>query len=445
MATDKILIVDDEESVLLTMQAILERDGYEVVTASKGGAALDLVERDAFDLVLTDLRLDDLDGLSILAEVRRRSPDTVAIMLTGYASMESAVQALREGAYDYLIKPCDVEDLRATVARGLERRRLGLQLAARVEELEKANRTIRALNEELQRRVDEATGELKRRMDELARANEEIAELYRNSQQHVEQLEELDELKSRFLSMASHELKTPLTAMSGFAQIVLRRLQTRLERGIPSEAEWEREQRTSIEQVDMLKEQTTKLVRLVDELLDVSRIESGKVEFRFAPLDLQQFAADIVAKMQLTTSQHQISLAAEPPEQLTLMADQDHLEQVLNNLLSNAIKYSPEGGQITLRLKPEGDSVIISVRDQGVGIPRSELDAVFGLFYQSPEPSRRKGGGMGLGLYISKEIVTRHGGRIWVESEMGRGSTFYLSLPRVPVPEPAATGQPLVG
>src|SRR5438128_1664214 len=164
MANADILIVDDEEGVLVTMQAILEMEGYRVAIAQKGVTAIELLRRQAFDVVLTDLRLDDVDGLAILAEKSRTSPDTVAIMLTGYASLDSAVQALRQGAYDYLIKPCDVEELKATVARAVERRQLAQQLHARMRELEEANATIRQMNEQLQARVDEATAELRQRV-----------------------------------------------------------------------------------------------------------------------------------------------------------------------------------------------------------------------------------------------------------------------------------------
>src|SRR5438874_2534906 len=190
------------------MGAILEMDGYRVSISTSGTDALRKLREVDFDLVLTDLRLDDVDGLSIVGEVCRVQPDTVSIILTGFASLESAIKALREGAYDYLIKPCDVEELRAVVARGIERRQLGVQLKARLVELEEANGTIHEMNRNLQERIDSATAELQQRMADLARANADIAELFRSSQEHVEQLEQLDRLKSRFLSMASHELKT---------------------------------------------------------------------------------------------------------------------------------------------------------------------------------------------------------------------------------------------
>jgi two-component system, sensor histidine kinase and response regulator len=430
MPTPKLLVVDDEESVAITMGAILEMDGYNVSTETSGQAALQRLNSETYDLVLTDLRLGDADGLMVVGEVCRIAPDTVTIILTGYASLESAIKALREGAYDYLIKPCDVDELRATVARGLERRSLAMQLKARVGDLEQANQTIRLLNNDLQRRVDEATAELQQRMEDLARANEQVASLYHAAQRHVAELEELDRLKSRFLSMASHELKTPLTSVSGLAQVLLRRMSRRLELGRPDPDEWEQEQRSHVERLGLLTTQTGRLGRLIDELLDVSRIESGKLEFRYSPVDLQQLARDVAARMQLTTSSHTIQVAADPGEGAPIAADRDHLEQVLDNLLANAIKYSPDGGTITVQVQEQNDAVLLSVRDEGVGIPAGKIEAVFGLFYQAEDPVSRRTGGMGLGLYISKEIIVRHGGRIWAESPPGGGTTFYVSLPR---------------
>src|ERR1700716_2576828 len=167
MPNGSLLVVDDEESVAVTMGAILEMDGYQVSISTSGADAMKRLHENEFDLVLTDLRLDDTDGLTIITEVCRVQPETVSIVLTGYASLESAIKALREGAYDYLIKPCDVDELRAVVARGIERRQLGMQLKARLAELETANETIRELNRDLQQRIDEATKELQRRMSEL--------------------------------------------------------------------------------------------------------------------------------------------------------------------------------------------------------------------------------------------------------------------------------------
>jgi two-component system sensor histidine kinase/response regulator len=436
ISNGELLVVDDEESVAVTIGAILELDGYSVTISTSGAEARRELRKRVFDLVLTDLRLDDADGVSLIGEIKRIQPETVSIVLTGYASLESAIKALREGAYDYLIKPCDVEELRAVVARGVERRQLGVQLVARRAELETANATIRELNRDLQHRVEEATAQLQLRMTDLARANDEIAELYRGAQAHVEQLQELDRLKSRFLSMASHELKTPLTSVSGLAQVLLRRTRRRMELGRPNDQEWQAEQESHLERLQLLNSQTARLGRLVDELLDVSRIESGKLQFRSEPVDLAALIREVAARLQLTTSLHDIEVEVDRSDDYSVIADRDHLEQVLDNLLSNAIKFSPEGGTICVRLRLDADAALLSVQDHGVGISQHQLESVFGLFYQAEDPVSRRGGGMGLGLYISQEIIARHRGRIWAESAPDQGSTFHVSLPRNGTPEP---------
>jgi len=405
----KVLVVDDEENVVFTIRAILQLDGYNVDTTTSGVQARAMVREVEYDLVLTDLRLEDGDGLDVLKAVREHHPETITIMLTGYASLESAIQALRACAYDYLVKPSEVEELRTTVARGIERRRLGQELRTRVSELERANSEIAELNSSLQQRIDDATAELKER---------------------YEQLKELDRMKSQFLSIASHELKTPITAMSGFLQVALRRIRRLGEGAAPAPVA--EGLRSITEQLEVVYRQTSRLARLVDELLDVSRIQTGRIEFRYGDVDMGELADEVATRMQLTTTTHSISVNRD--SQSVVTADRDHLEQVLNNLLTNAIKYSPSGGAITIDVRPEQDGgVRLSVTDEGIGIPEKELDAIFGLFYRSPDRAARDAAGMGLGLYISKEIVERHGGRIWAESAGAKGRTLNVSIPRVPI------------
>ncbi|MDP9320169.1 MAG: ATP-binding protein [Chloroflexota bacterium] len=419
----RVLVVDDEESVAVTMAAILEMDGYSVATALHGTDALAQIAAEEFDLVLTDLRLDDFDGMDVLAAARRKSAETVGIVITGYASIESAVTALREGAYDYMLKPADVEDLRATVARGIERRKLGEQLRARVADLEAANGRINELNESLHDRVAQATVELQARVRDLDAARTE-------QQSSYEKLQELDKLKSQFLSIASHELKTPITAMSGFVQIAVRRIKRRLGAGLPNEADWKKEEETLLEQLEVVQRQTGKLARLVDELLDVSRIESGRLELRVADVDLPELVAEVMRRHQLMATKHDLRLHYDPDRKLGVRGDRDHLEQVLNNLIGNAMKYSPEGGPIEVTVSRAWEQEIeFSIVDHGIGIRPAELARVFGLFYRSPDRNARDVGGMGLGLYITKEIVDRHSGRIWAESDVGHGTTFHVALP----------------
>src|SRR5205823_6402683 len=173
-----------------------------------------------------------------------------------------------------------------------------------------------------------------------------------------------------FLSMASHELKTPITAMSGFLQVGLRRLRRLLDGGA-SDEQIREGVRSILEQLDVVYRQTGKLARLIDELLDVSRIQTGRIEFRYGDVDLGDLAEEVATRMQMTTTTHEISVTRD--SQSVVTADRDHLEQVLNNLVTNAIKYSPSGGAITIDVRPEDDGgVRLSVTDEGIGIPEKE-------------------------------------------------------------------------
>src|SRR5438309_5952234 len=191
----RILIVDDEETVMLTIQGVLELDGHDVTASTSAETALQLIRTQHFDVMLTDLRMDGMNGIDLLKELHIVAPDSALIVLTGYASLDTAVEAMREGAYDYLVKPCDVLELRTTVTRGLERARLAAQLRQRLEELEYANETIRALNLELEARVERATAELR------------------------------DQITARddFMATVSHDLKSPLTFIKGIAGLRRRR------------------------------------------------------------------------------------------------------------------------------------------------------------------------------------------------------------------------------
>lgn len=367
----RVLVVDDEENVLVTIEAILRMDGYDIDTSLTGEGALELLAKNDYDVVLTDLRLEDMSGQDVLAAIRQRSPATVSVMLTGYASLESAISALREGAYDYLIKPSDPEELRATVRRGIERRQL-----------------------------------LRR----------------------ITRLEELDELKSQFLSIASHELRTPITAVSGFAQLAVRAIEERLRASPPTDPDWQRDLERLVRQLNVIQDQSAKLGRLVRELLDVSRIQSGRLEFRLQPVDLAKLLRELSEQLQLGPAAHRLRVNVNGTSPV-VVGDRDHLEQVFGNLIDNAMKYSPQGGEVTATLATKDDEARIVVEDHGIGIPADQLERVFDLFYRTEEAEARRTPGLGLGLYITRGIVERHGGRIWVESQPGAWTRVYVTLP----------------
>ena len=386
----RLLVVDDEESVALTVGEVLRQEGYEVETAASGDEAVSFLEAAEFDLVLTDLHMEGGDGLSVLTEVRRRAPLTISIVLTGFASVESAIAALRQGAYDYLIKPCIIDDLKMTVRRGIEHRRLILaeqQARAHLEEL----------NRELEQRVEERTAE-------LTSVNQE--------------LEEANRSKDVFLATLSHELRTPLTPILGWINL--------LRTGQLGED-------ALAQALDVIERNARLQSRLIDDLLDISRIATGKLRFEPKPVDLNQVAEAACETVRASAEQQQVtlevSLAAEP---LVVSGEPVRLQQIIWNLLSNAVKFTEAGGRVVLRTEALDGEVHIVVEDTGIGITPDFLPHVFDRFRQADGTRTRRYSGLGLGLAIVDALVRLHKGRVTAESEgEGRGARFTFILPRV--------------
>lgn len=243
------------------------------------------------------------------------------------------------------------------------------------------------------------------------------ARLYAEQVEARRKLEDLSRLKDEFLSIASHELRTPVTSIKGYTQLAKTLIR-------------ENDLRTSEEYLEIALDQIERMSRLILELLDVSRIETGRLEIRREPIDWPAFVRNVVHRHQTAVSDRMFRM--ELPEGTKLVqGDRDRLEQVLTNLLENAVKYSPEGSSITVGVKDDGDGVITWISDQGIGIPNDELTLVFERFHRGRQVSSTNYGGLGLGLYITRQIVERHGGTIWVESREGAGTTFYFTLPAV--------------
>ena len=388
----RVLVVEDDESVLVTTRAVLELDGYHVQSATSLADAMRLVDHGVYDAVLTDLRLDGFDGLEILRRLRRRAPDTAGIVLTGFASLESAVDALRQGAYDYLVKPCDVLELRTTVARAIDRSRLAQQLRERVRELELANETIRSLNLELEQRVEQATAELRQQV----------------------------RLRDDFMAGVSHDLKSPLTFIKGLASLRRRR------------AKATSQTRPLLDALEQIESSAGRIARQLDELVDASRLDAGgSLELRREPIDLVALARQVTAEHQQTSERHDMAVESTQPELVGLW-DAVRLERVLRNLLGNAIKYSPGGGPVSVQLDLEGGasdgSVVVKVQDHGEGIPEQDLPHIFERFRRGENVSGRIPG-TGIGLAGARQIVESHGGTIRAESRMGQGTTVTVRLP----------------
>jgi len=252
-------------------------------------------------------------------------------------------------------------------------------------------------------------------MAERAAIAIENSRLYTEQVEARKKVEDLSRLKDEFLSIASHELRTPVTSIKGYTQLS----KTLIREG---------DLHTAEEYLDIALDQIDRMSRLILELLDVSRIETGRLEIRREPIEWGAFVREIVTRQNTGVGERQVALELSSNGRIVI-GDRDRLEQVLGNLLENAVKYSPNGGEVRVRVEERNEQVVTSVSDRGIGIPSDEIAQVFERFHRGKHVSASNYGGLGLGLYITKQIVERHGGTIAVESLHGEGTTFHFTLP----------------
>jgi signal transduction histidine kinase len=398
-----ILMVDDLPAKLLSYEAILADLGLNLIKATSGREALEHLLKQEIAVVLMDVSMPEIDGFE-LAEMIRQHPryQKTAIIFVSAVRLTDLdrLKGYELGAVDYIPVPVIPEILRAKVSVFAELYRKTWQLET--------------LNRELERRVEERTAEL-----EAATEREREARLAAEAAARV---------RDEFLSVAAHELKTPLTGLRASAQIIARRLK----RGDLEAPTWLSDGLRTIEQ------QSDRLTRLIGQLLDVSRLDQDKTAVDRSETDLAALAERLVVVFRARTKQHAIELSADP--HLVATVDPVGIEQVMSNLLDNAIKYSPDGGQIDVEVQQaNAEQVRLAVRDRGIGIPPEKRGAIFERFYQAHAEDHRSG--LGLGLYISRQIVALHDGEIKAEFPSDGGTRFVVLLPvyaAVTATEPAS-------
>ena len=372
---NRILVVDDEKEVRTVLfRALTQMGGFHVEVAESAEAALEKIRKEDFDLVLTDLRLPGMDGLELVSQIVSSKPAIITIVLTGHATIDSALEAMKRGASDYLRKPVELQEMIIRLQKALEERSRFVKLKELADNLEKSNQELRRL----------------------------------------------DENKTEFISLASHELRTPLTIIKSQVQTVL-------------EGKLGEINASQVEFLSTVASNIDRLIRLVKDLLDLSRIQTGKIEMRFEAFDMSDLIHYILGLFKAQADNKSIRLKNEVPEGLgCVFADREKVERILLNLIGNSMKFTPEGGEIFVSAKVSGDAgkdVVIGVGDSGVGIPESELDKIFERFHQVEGSSFESAEGAGLGLAITKGLVEAHHGKIWAESEVGKGSVFRFTLP----------------
>ncbi len=403
----RILIVDDEPKNLVVLETVLDVPGYQLVKAASGDEALLALVTQEFALLILDIRMPGMTGFELaqIIKARKRTSRVPIIFLTAYYNEDQHVlEGYGSGAVDYLHKPVNPGILRSKVAvfaelhrAQRERDRMNGALLAEVEERARAEAGLRELNEDLDRRVLESTRALR----------------------------DADRRKDEFLATLAHELRNPLAPVRNAARILhLRGTQ-------------QPELQTAAAVVER---QTRHMSRLIDELMDVSRINRGSVVLTRERIELAQLLelAIETSRPMIDDSRHSLNVAA-PPHPVFLDVDLARLSQVVCNLLNNAAKYTPPGGRIELDVQECGQELVLTVRDDGIGIGADKLAGIFEMFAQVEDAVSRAKGGLGIGLYLARRLVELHHGSIEARSEgPGKGCEFVVRLPTVEGAELAA-------
>lgn len=407
--TDKttILYIEDDPGSQVLVQRTLLHAGYRVVVASRGIEGLDLAAKELPDLILMDINLPDLSGREVTTRLRSdsRFRSVPVVALTAQAQAGEREKTLVAGLTGYLTKPIDVDRLPEQVATFLAGRKESLAVEAMAE-------AQAAYNQELVNRLESKIRELERNYAELRR---------------------LDKIKEDFIQLAAHELRTPMTTIYGYGRLLQESPIIRKIRDENAEVQIF---------LDGLIESIERMTGVINEILTISRIATGRVELSVGPINAVRMMDKLVQNYQPVIEQRRLVLNFDPKQWPALMqGDSDLLALAFTNLVGNAIKYTPDGGTICVTAQQTNHTVLVAIKDHGIGIDAADQARIFEQFFttnntqlHSTSKTAFRGGGLGLGLAICRGIIEAHGGRIWVESE-GRdearnpGSTFWVELP----------------
>ena len=472
----RILVIDDEPRIRDACRMVLEEMGAEVAVAENGEIGLAMIAERHFDLVLVDLMMPVISGFEVLAQVREEHPDTVVVVITGYATLEHSIEAMKKGAFDFIPKPFTPDHLRVVVGKSLKYTRALQDISDSKSRLRvMVNRLMDGvMTSDLDGRVVLANpaflqmvghhdhkvtglqvaeivtdpailGMIEQALAMPSHTFTEIVEVLHREEQGEERffdarcapfrsgtgatlgaitvlhditaIKKMERMKSEFVSMVSHEIRSPMNSLLMQMKIILD--------GLAGEV--------TDKQREILERASGKiqnLTSMVSELLDLARIESGLVINEKETVALGELLREQAAFHQAGAAAKNIVLQLEPlPELPSIEANRRGIEEVFTNLITNAIKYSPPASRITVAATLEEEAIAITVSDTGYGIPEEDLEAIFNRFYRVKDSNTRDIHGTGLGLAIVKSIVKAHHGTIKVTSTLGQGTTFTVLLP----------------
>lgn len=374
------LVLDDEENILKSIARTFLQDTFAVATTMDPQEALKIIAKEPIKVIISDQRMPTTTGVEFLRKAKEIKPDAVRILFTGYSDITAVEQAINLGEiYRYINKPCNMADLRNTVHQAIDRYDLVLENRRLFEETQLKNCELQAANEVLKILFDR---------------------------------------QREFTSTVSHELRTPLSSIKTAIEIILSQSTG------PLTAEQQEFLGHAGNNVD-------RLARLINDILDLTKLEEGRSPLNMQPVDINAVIKDTVVLQQEVAKKKGLGIEVKlDPAVIQVDCDIDKINQMLNNLITNAIRYTQEGKVIiSTQLIKEDNNISIIVADTGCGISPEDTAKLFQKFQQLGDPARRQSGGTGLGLAICKEIVKQHGGKIWVESTLGKGSSFHVTLP----------------
>lgn len=403
-----ILLVDDEVDLTAMLKKVFSFEGYSCITASSGQEALDTLKQYSVQLVITDINMPGMDGVSLLRNVKEFDPDIEVIMLTGFASVETAVAALSEGkAFGYITKPLEnLETFFHTVDKALENRRLRLENRSLIQQLKDAN-------VDLEQRIQERT-------TELTESNESLLEARQKAEQ-------ASIAQRNFIAGASHEFKTPLTAVLGFSQLLF-------------EAQGISDEKVK-EYAAYILENGDRLLHLVEDVLQFAQLDITSVTLDYKSILLEPFFTSCFNMIAKRAEEKGVGIELRVPDSLVgvlFSGDEHRLRYVLFHLLDNALKNTPKGGGIVLGAelteneRCDDDAplqLVFYVTDTGVGLRADMQKKIFEPFFQVRSGLTDKDSGVGLGLTLARRFMELHGGCLKVKSSPGAGAVFSCVLP----------------
>ena len=476
--TLKVLVVDDEEGMREGMRRVLERSNYRVDLAENGEEAIKLLEENSYDLALIDLKMPGIDGFEVTRYINEiPGRQTVVVIVSALATVEAAMEVTRQGAFDFLVKPFTPKDLQQVVQRAVSQHRLILEREKYLTELAsernlsrqlinsmhegvvvlninrepvlmnpkaesflsmryKAQLSVQelGLSKEILEVIDEllqsgsARDETRVRWEQVGERMLEIRvnPYLREAQKagvivilnDVTRQWQAEQDKTRFISMVAHELKSPIAAIINYINIILTGM-------------FDDQVEKIHEMMERSKIRGEALLDLIRDLLFLNQSDAGKVEKSIERLELKKILLDQLEFFKAQADRTGITLNLEAPEEAyPVRLDRKDLDRITMNLISNGIKYNREGGSVTISIQQDEESVVLKFCDTGIGMSQEEMKGLFAEFYRVKNPSTSGIPGTGLGLATVKRMIGEYNGSIRVESRIGTGSTFTVTLPR---------------